>query len=32
MKKYYIRNDGYLGNALIWWQIGGGYTPVCKRR
>lgn len=23
---YYIRNEGYLGNALIWWQIGGGYT------
>jgi len=25
-KKYYIRNEGYLGNALIWWKIGGGYT------
>lgn len=23
---YYIRNEGYLGNALIWWQRGGGYT------
>lgn len=26
MKYYYIRNEGYLGNALIWWQKGGGYT------
>lgn len=25
-KLYYIRNQGYLGNALIWWQEGGGYT------
>lgn len=25
-KLYYIRNEGYLGNALIWWQIGGDYT------
>ena len=26
-KKYYIRNDGYLGNALIWWKKGrNGYT------
>jgi len=23
---YYIRNEGYLGNALLWWKIGGGYT------
>ena len=24
---YYIRNDGYSGNALIWWREGGkGYT------
>lgn len=24
---YYIRNEGYLGNALIWWQEGcNGYT------
>jgi len=26
MEYYYIRNEGYLGNALIWWQEGGGYT------
>lgn len=26
MGMYYIRNEGYLGNALIWWQQGGGYT------
>ena len=24
--QYYIRNEGYLGNALLWWRIGGGYT------
>ena len=25
---YYIRNEGYLGNALIWWgKEGNGYTP-----
>lgn len=25
--KYYIRNEGYLGNALIWWAKGNsGYT------
>jgi hypothetical protein len=24
---YYIRNEGYLGNALIWWKKGSnGYT------
>lgn len=24
---YYIRNKGYIGNALIWWQKGRtGYT------
>ena len=24
---YYIRNEGYLGNALIWWgKNGSGYT------
>jgi hypothetical protein len=24
---YYIRNEGYLGNALIWWARGrNGYT------
>tara|TARA_R110002074_G_scaffold18159_5_gene59086 strand:+ start:392 stop:643 length:252 start_codon:yes stop_codon:yes gene_type:complete len=26
MEYYYIRNEGFLGNALIWWQMGGGYT------
>lgn len=26
MELYYIRNEGYLGNALLWWQLGGGYT------
>lgn len=26
MKYYYIRNEGYLGNALSWWKKGGGYT------
>jgi hypothetical protein len=27
MKKYYLRNDGYQGNALIWWRPGScGYT------
>jgi hypothetical protein len=23
---FYIRNEGYLGNALMWWRRGGGYT------
>lgn len=24
---YYIRNEGYLGNALMWWAKGDrGYT------
>jgi uncharacterized protein (DUF1015 family) len=23
---FYIRNEGYIGNALMWWQVGGGYT------
>ena len=24
---YYVRNEGYLGNALIWWgEKGNGYT------
>lgn len=24
---YYIRNEGYLGNALMWWTKGcNGYT------
>lgn len=26
MEYYYIRNEGYLGNALTWWKRGGGYT------
>lgn len=26
-KMYYVRNEGYLGNALIWWKKGcNGYT------
>lgn len=26
-KKYYIRNEGYLGNALLWWKESSkGYT------
>ena len=26
-KMYYVRNEGYLGNALIWWTKGRkGYT------
>ena len=26
-KMYYIRNEGYLGNALIWWKKDRkGYT------
>jgi hypothetical protein len=26
-KMYYVRNEGYLGNALIWWKKGSnGYT------
>jgi len=24
---YYVRNEGFLGNALIWWKEGrNGYT------
>ena len=26
MNEYYIRNEGYLGNALIWWCATGGYS------
>ena len=27
VKYYYIRNEGYLGNALIWWAKNSkGYT------
>lgn len=26
-QKYYIRNEGYVGNALVWWRPNGrGYT------
>ena len=25
-EEYYIRNQGYLGNALMWWKEGGAYT------
>lgn len=26
-KMFYVRNEGYLGNALIWWKKGrNGYT------
>lgn len=26
-KQYYIRNEGYLGNALMWWRKDrNGYT------
>ena len=25
MTEYYIRNEGYLGNALMWWLASGGY-------
>lgn len=26
-KQYYIRNEGYLGNALLWWKFdNNGYT------
>lgn len=26
-KMYYVRNEGYLGNALLWWKKGcNGYT------
>ena len=28
--KYYIRIEGYLGNALMWWRKGGGYTCDIK--
>ena len=30
MEHYYIRNEGYLGNALMWWEKGGGYTCDIK--
>ena len=31
-KLYYIRNEGYLGNALMWWEKGrGGYTPDIRQ-
>lgn len=28
---YYIRNEGFLGNALIWWCKTGGYTCDIKK-
>lgn len=29
---YYIRKEGYLGNALIWWgKDGNGYTCDIKQ-
>lgn len=31
MEYFYIRNEGFLGNALIWWQKGGGYTCDIKK-
>ncbi len=32
MKKYYIRNEGYLGNALMWWaKDSKGYTCDIKQ-
>ena len=31
MEYFYIRNEGYLGNALMWWKKGGGYTCDIKQ-
>ena len=31
MDYYYLRNEGYLGNALLWWKKGGGYTCDIKQ-
>jgi len=29
---YYIRNEGYVGNALIWWGVDGkGYTTDIRQ-
>lgn len=29
---YYIRNEGYVGNALVWWGEGGrGYTTDIRK-
>lgn len=30
MRYYYIRNEGYLGNALMWWGRKGGCTCDIK--
>lgn len=31
-KKYYIRNAGYIGNALIWWgENRKGYTSDIRK-
>jgi len=27
LDRYYVRNEGFLGNALLWWKKGcNGYT------
>ena len=29
---YYVRNEGYQGNSLVWWAEGGhGYTCDLKK-
>lgn len=29
---YYIRNEGYVGNALVWWcEDGKGYTTDIRK-
>jgi hypothetical protein len=29
---YYIRNEGYVGNALLWWcENSGGYTTDIRK-
>ncbi len=31
-EKYYIRNEGYIGNALVWWKEGNnGYTSDIRQ-
>lgn len=30
--KYYIRNEGFVGNAIIWWgENGKGYTTDIRK-
>ena len=29
-KQYYIQN-GWIGNAISWWAIGGGYTTEINK-